>query len=187
MKINYLAIIGLLALPTGQYAGASEDVEIDGPSTSTKMRTPPMPPPPPLAPCPPPPPDGSMNYHCESQSLAALKHKYLQTEGHSNRGLNFYYFAGKLFSENLLTKNVRLFEGNYSLTRQTLFDELGNPDYAKRAVIHDKSLELYAYRFDYKGNKDYMIVVSTSLDGSVVQTGYTETRVEIDNSWREFN
>lgn len=184
MQIKYLVIIALFAVPSVPYAAGNEAGEYIGSAQAGIPLAPPPPPPP--APCPPPPPGVSIKTNCETPTLEELKNIYLRTEGHANRGLNFYYFASQLFTEHRLSRTISSAQSNYAIDTQTVFDGLGFPDYEKKKIIRNQTMDLYAYRFDYQSDKDYLLIVYT-VNGAVFQAGYSETNLEIDDSWREFN
>lgn len=154
-------------------------------NTAAVSRRAPKPPPPPLAPCPPLPPGVNLQSHCETPTLEALKKKYLQTEGHADRGLNFYYFAAEFLDRHRLSRVVVAQQANFSLDKQTLFAELGLPEFKKQMQREGLTMDVYAYRFDYQGNKDYMLKVYMTND-QVYRAGYTESGLEIDNTWQDY-
>jgi hypothetical protein len=179
--VVYLSGMLLLVLST---PGLTDD-DSNGINTSGINRRIPKPPPPPLAPCPPLPPGANIKSHCETPTLESLKKKYLQTEGHANRGLNFYYFAAEFLGRHRLSRIAVAHQANFSLNKQTLFDELGFPEFKKQMRREGQTLDVYAYRFDYQGNKDYLLMVYMTND-QVYRTGSTETSFEIDNSWQDY-
>ena len=145
----------------------------------------PYPPPTPPAPCPPMPPGVEMEQNCNTPTLEDLRKKYLETEGITNRGLNFYYYAGGFFSEHRFYDTDTVNQANYSFNTQTMFKKLGPPDYQKTLINNYETIEIYAYVFDYKSNKDYVMSVYTA-NGLVYRNGYSETALKIDDSWEKY-
>jgi hypothetical protein len=54
-----------------------------------------------------------------------------------------------------LPKTSAPFKRKYTVEMQTVFDGLGFPVYEKNKIIPNQSMGLYAYRFDYQGDKDF--------------------------------
>jgi hypothetical protein len=178
-----LCLSGILLLTL--WAPSWADDYSDAVNTSAVNRRTPKPPPPPLVPCPPLPPGGKIKSHCETPTLESLKMKYLQTEGYAKRGLNFYYYAAEFLDRHRLSRIAVAHQANFSLNKQTLFAELGFPEFKKQMHREGQILDVYAYRFDYQGNKDYLLIIYVTND-QVYRTGYTETNLEIDNTWRDY-
>ncbi|KPJ87461.1 MAG: hypothetical protein AMJ53_18080 [Gammaproteobacteria bacterium SG8_11] len=156
---------------------ADDSAEISGKTELGKI---PYPPPLPKYPCPIIPLGVKVADHC----FEDLKNKYLQTEGHNNRGLNFYYYASDFFSRHSYgVKSTH--QVGYSADVRTMFEALGLPDYQTREKIENDAMELYAYLFNYKNNNDYLLVVHTAY-GYIYRIGYTQTEFEIDESWRKY-
>jgi hypothetical protein len=162
---------------TNAYAG--ENDEIKAPHRI------PSPPPPPPAPCPPIPPGVEMEQTCETPTLDELRAKYLETEGPNNRGRNFYYYAGAFFGKHKFYKITAPNQANYSFNTQTMFETLGPPDYQKSLMRDNQTMEVYAYVFNNKSNRDYVMVVYT-VNGLIYRSGYSETSLKIDESWEKF-
>ena len=157
--------------------------QLNGPQTHRKIPDPPPPPPPP--PCPPAPPGIDIKPNCETLSLEDLRKQYLQSEGNARRGINFFHYATTFFGEHRFYKTQAEYQANYSFNTQALIKELGPPDYQKTRVVNNETVKQYAYAFDYKANKDYLIVLET-VNNLVYRIGYTETVIEIDNSWEKY-
>ena len=173
-----LAFTLLFVASTSTYSG-----EVDGIKSPRRI---PSPPPVPLAPCPPMPPGVDMEQTCNTPTLDELRTKYLDTEGDNNRGLNFYYYSSAFFNKNRFYKTTTVNQANFSFNTQKMFEEIGLPDYKKKLTIDSETMDVYAYVFTNKSNRDYVMVVYTANE-LIYRYGYSETDLVIDESWKKAN
>ena len=160
------------------YAG-----EVDGIKSPRRI---PSPPPTPAAPCPPMPPGVDIEQTCKTRTLYELQTKYLDSEGENNRGLNFYYYSAAFFNKHRIYTTTTVNQANFSFNTQTMFEELGQPDYKKKLTKDNVYMDVYAYVFTNKSNRDYVMVVYTANE-LVYRYGYSETDLIIDESWKKAN
>ena len=66
-----------------------------------------------------------------------------------------------------------------------MFETLGPPDYQKSLTRDNQTMEVYAYVFNNKSNRDYVMVVYT-VNGLIYRSGYSETSLKIDESWESY-
>ena len=100
--------------------------------------------------------------------------------------MNFYYYSSAFFNKNRFYKTTTVNQANFSFNTQKMFEEIGLPDYKKKLTIDSETMDVYAYVFTNKSNRDYVMVVYTA-NALIYRYGYSETDLIIDESWKKAN
>ena len=147
-------------------------------------------PPPVVDACPPIPPIDNNNVADQTidacLSFKEIHKKYLKKEKSGESYLqnrNVKYF--EIFERFMFEGYNRYAEIRYTFNLSDVMDYFGYPDYVNITKVNNQKIERYAYLFDYKGIKDYAILLTSKKD-KITSVRFNEKKHLTTSEWEEY-